>query len=105
MRSADLANGALCDGIHRQDDPQPCPRRISYSRASWDLCKENLNSLLMVEYAGETEDEVKAQVPNLKNFARQAHRLCRDPSVQARRGQSDLGSSQSRARFTARHQR
>ena len=37
----------------------------------------NPDSLLMVEYAGETEDEVKEQVYKLEEATRESHRLCR----------------------------
>ena len=56
------------------------------------------DSLLMVEYAGDTEDEVKEQVYKLEEVRkREKHRLRFDAGVQAGRSKSDLGRAQSRA--------
>ena len=63
----------------------------------------NPNSLLMVEYAGETEGEVKEQVYKLEALRKErADRLCRQPGIQAGRGESDLGSKKSRTGIASR---
>jgi FAD/FMN-containing dehydrogenase/ferredoxin len=69
VRASRFADPALRDGVHRQDGLNLARGNIEQSR-KLGFVQGAPDSLLMVEYAGESEDEVKAQVYKLEEMRR-----------------------------------
>ena len=59
-------------------------RRLSFVQG-------NPDSLLMVEYAGETEEDVRDQVYKLEEVRKRKNRLCGNIGLQTARSEGDLG--------------